>query len=102
LDPPGTASGGLGFVGGPGETQIELDRRLIGERIARLKTELEEVKRTRHLHRAARKRVPFPVVALVGYTNAGRSTLFNRLPAPKSSRGYAVSPPWTDDAAGCA
>ncbi len=71
--------GGLGFVGGPGETQIELDRRLIGERIARLKTELEEVKRTRHLHRAARKRVPFPVVALVGYTNAGKSTLFNRL-----------------------
>jgi GTP-binding protein HflX len=71
--------GGLGFVGGPGETQIEIDRRLIGERIARLKTELEEVKRTRHLHRAARKRVPFPVVALVGYTNAGKSTLFNRL-----------------------
>ncbi|WP_337995571.1 GTPase HflX [Oleispirillum naphthae] len=71
--------GGLGFVGGPGETQIELDRRLIGERIARLKSELEEVKRTRHLHRAARKRVPFPVVALVGYTNAGKSTLFNKL-----------------------
>lgn len=71
--------GGLGFVGGPGETQIEIDRRLIGERIARLKAELEEVKRTRTLHRAARKRVPFPVVALVGYTNAGKSTLFNRL-----------------------
>ena len=71
--------GGLGFVGGPGETQIELDRRLISERIARLKAELEEVKRTRHLHRAARKRVPFPVVALVAYTNAGKSTLFNRL-----------------------
>jgi len=71
--------GALGFVGGPGETQIELDRRLIGERIARLKSELEEVKRTRHLHRAARKRVPFPVVALVGYTNAGKSTLFNKL-----------------------
>ncbi|MBN2751849.1 MAG: GTPase HflX [Rhodospirillaceae bacterium] len=71
--------GGLGFVGGPGETQIELDRRLIGERITRLKSELEDVKRTRHLHRAARKRVPFPVVALVGYTNAGKSTLFNRL-----------------------
>lgn len=71
--------GGLGFVGGPGETQIELDRRLIGERITRLKAELEDVKRTRNLHRAARKRVPFPVVALVGYTNAGKSTLFNRL-----------------------
>jgi len=71
--------GGLGFIGGPGETQIEIDRRLIGERIARLKSELEEVKRTRHLHRAARKRVPFPVVALVGYTNAGKSTLFNKL-----------------------
>jgi GTPase len=71
--------GGLGFVGGPGETQIELDRRLIGDRITRLKAELEDVKRTRNLHRAARKRVPFPVVALVGYTNAGKSTLFNRL-----------------------
>ncbi len=71
--------GGLGFIGGPGETQIELDRRLISERIAKLKAELEEVKRTRTLHRAARKRVPFPIVALVGYTNAGKSTLFNRL-----------------------
>lgn len=71
--------GGLGFVGGPGETQIELDRRLIGDRITRLKAELEDVKRTRNLHRSARKRVPFPVVALVGYTNAGKSTLFNRL-----------------------
>jgi GTP-binding protein HflX len=69
--------GGLGFVGGPGETQIEIDRRLIGERIARLKKDLEEVKRTRQLHRQARKRIPYPIVALVGYTNAGKSTLFN-------------------------
>ncbi len=71
--------GGFGFLGGPGETQIETDRRLIGERIAKIKFELEEVKRTRGLHRRARKRVPYPVVALVGYTNAGKSTLFNRL-----------------------
>ena len=71
--------GGLGFVGGPGERQLEIDRRLIGERIARLRRELDEVKRTRALHRDARKRVPNPVVALVGYTNAGKSTLFNRL-----------------------
>ena len=71
--------GGFGFMGGPGETQIETDRRLIGERIIRIKKELEEVKRTRGLHRQARKRVPYPVVALVGYTNAGKSTLFNRL-----------------------
>jgi GTP-binding protein HflX len=71
--------GGFGFLGGPGETQIETDRRLIGERIARIKKELEEVTRTRGLHREARRRVPFPVVALVGYTNAGKSTLFNRL-----------------------
>ncbi len=71
--------GGFGFLGGPGETQIETDRRLIGERIAKIKAELEEVKRTRGLHRRARKRVPYPVVALVGYTNAGKSTLFNRL-----------------------
>ena len=71
--------GGFGFLGGPGETQIETDRRLIGERIAKIKRELEEVKRTRGLHRHARKRVPYPVVALVGYTNAGKSTLFNRL-----------------------
>lgn len=71
--------GGFGFLGGPGETQIETDRRLIGERIVRIKRELDEVKRTRHLHRAARKRVPYPVVALVGYTNAGKSTLFNTL-----------------------
>jgi GTP-binding protein HflX len=71
--------GGFGFLGGPGETQIETDRRLIGERIAKIKRELEDVKRTRGLHRRARKRVPYPVVALVGYTNAGKSTLFNRL-----------------------
>jgi GTP-binding protein HflX len=73
--------GGFGFLGGPGETQIETDRRLIGERIAKIKRELEEVKRTRGLHRRARKKVPYPVVALVGYTNAGKSTLFNRLTA---------------------
>jgi GTP-binding protein HflX len=71
--------GGFGFVGGPGESQIEIDRRLIDERIVRIKRDLEDVKRTRALHRRARKRVPFPVVALVGYTNAGKSTLFNRL-----------------------
>jgi len=71
--------GGFGFLGGPGESQLEIDRRLIGERIGKLKRELEDVKRTRALHRQARKRVPYPVVALVGYTNAGKSTLFNRL-----------------------
>ena len=71
--------GGFGFLGGPGETQIEADRRLIGDRIVRLRKELEQVRRTRGLHRSARRRVPFPVVALVGYTNAGKSTLFNAL-----------------------
>jgi GTP-binding protein HflX len=71
--------GGFGFLAGPGETQLESDRRILGERIARLKGELEAVKRTRGLHRRARRRVPYPVVALVGYTNAGKSTLFNRL-----------------------
>jgi GTP-binding protein HflX len=71
--------GGFGFLGGPGESQLEIDRRLIGERIAKLKRELEDVTRTRSLHRQARRRVPYPVVALVGYTNAGKSTLFNRL-----------------------
>ena len=71
--------GGFGFLGGPGETQIEIDRRLIGERITRLKKELEGVTRTRNLHREARRRVPYPIVALVGYTNAGKSTLFNTL-----------------------
>jgi GTP-binding protein HflX len=69
--------GGFGFLGGPGETQIEADRRLIGDRIVRLKRELEQVRRTRGLHRTQRNRVPHPVVALVGYTNAGKSTLFN-------------------------
>ena len=71
--------GGLGKTGGPGETQIELDRRIIADRIVRLKAELEEVRRTRGLHRKQRQKVPFPTVALVGYTNAGKSTLFNRL-----------------------
>jgi GTP-binding protein HflX len=71
--------GGFGFLGGPGESQLEIDRRLIGERIAHLKRELEATRRTRGLHREARRRVPYPVVALVGYTNAGKSTLFNRL-----------------------
>ncbi|MFN4297796.1 MAG: GTPase HflX [Brevundimonas sp.] len=71
--------GGTGSTGGPGETQIELDRRMIADRIDKLKAELEDVRRTRALHRKARKRVPFPSVALVGYTNAGKSTLFNRL-----------------------
>lgn len=71
--------GGTGGTGGPGETQIELDRRMIADRIVRLKAELEEVRRTRGLHRKARKQAPFPSVALVGYTNAGKSTLFNRL-----------------------
>ncbi len=71
--------GGFGFLGGPGETQIEADRRLITDRIVRLKRELEQVRRTRGLHRSARTRVPFPVIALVGYTNAGKSTLFNEL-----------------------
>ncbi len=71
--------GGFGFLGGPGETQIEADRRLIGERMVKLRRELEQVRRTRGLHRTARRRVPFPVIALVGYTNAGKSTLFNAL-----------------------
>jgi len=71
--------GGFGFLGGPGETQIEADRRMIEERIARIEVELGKVKRTRKLHRDSRKRVPYPIVALVGYTNAGKSTLFNRL-----------------------
>ena len=71
--------GGFGFLGGPGETQIEADRRLIRDRMARLRRELEQVSRTRGLHRDRRQRAPWPVIALVGYTNAGKSTLFNRL-----------------------
>ena len=71
--------GGFGFLGGPGETQIEADRRLIRDRMARIRRELDQVKRTRTLHRNRRQRAPWPVVALVGYTNAGKSTLFNRL-----------------------
>lgn len=71
--------GGFGFLGGPGETQIEADRRMIRNRMARLRRELEEVKRTRTLHRARRQRAPWPTIALVGYTNAGKSSLFNRL-----------------------
>ena len=75
----GRQRGGFGFLGGPGESQLELDRRLIAERITRLKRELEEVRRTRTLHRSARQRGATPLIALVGYTNAGKSTLFNRL-----------------------
>lgn len=71
--------GGAGFLGGPGESQLEIDRRLIDERIVKIKRQLETVVRTRELHRAKRKKVPYPIVALVGYTNAGKSTLFNRL-----------------------
>ncbi|HRD45298.1 MAG TPA: GTPase HflX, partial [Caulobacter sp.] len=71
--------GGTGSTGGPGETQIELDRRQIADRIIKMKKELAEVRRTRTLHRAQRKKVPYPTIALVGYTNAGKSTLFNRL-----------------------
>ncbi|MBS1074300.1 GTPase HflX [Gluconobacter sp. Dm-73] len=71
--------GGFGFLGGPGETQMEADRRMLAERIGKIRKELEQVRRTRGLHRESRKRVPFPVVALVGYTNAGKSTLFNAL-----------------------
>jgi GTP-binding protein HflX len=71
--------GGFGFLGGPGETQIETDRRIIGERIESIRRELEQVRRTRALHRKSRARVPYPSVALVGYTNAGKSTLFNAL-----------------------
>ncbi|MBS0481805.1 MAG: GTPase HflX [Proteobacteria bacterium] len=71
--------GGFGFLGGPGETQIEADRRMIRERMARLRRELDQVRRTRGLHRSRREKAPWPVIALVGYTNAGKSTLFNRL-----------------------
>jgi GTP-binding protein HflX len=75
--------GGFGFLGGPGETQIEADRRLIDERLAKIENELTKVKRTRELHRESRRRVPYPIVALVGYTNAGKSTLFNRMTRAK-------------------
>jgi GTPase len=71
--------GGFGFLGGPGETQLEADRRLIEERLAKIEADLAKVKRTRELHRESRRRVPYPIVALVGYTNAGKSTLFNRM-----------------------
>jgi GTP-binding protein HflX len=71
--------GGFGFLGGPGESQLEIDRRLIGERLKRIETELEKVKNRRKLHRESRARVPYPIAALVGYTNAGKSTLFNRM-----------------------
>ncbi len=71
--------GGFGFLGGPGETQLEADRRMIEERLAKIEAELAKVRRTRELHRESRRRVPYPIVALVGYTNAGKSTLFNRL-----------------------
>lgn len=73
--------GGFGFLGGPGETQIEADRRLIQERMTRIERELETVVKTRTLHRASRRRVPYPIIALVGYTNAGKSTLFNHMTA---------------------
>ena len=73
--------GGAGFLGGPGETQIELDRRIIDDKILRIKKELSKVKQTRAIQRSSRQKVPYPVVALVGYTNAGKSSLFNRLSA---------------------
>ena len=75
--------GGFGFLGGPGETQLEADRRMIEERLAKIEGELVKVKRTRELHRESRRRVPYPIVALVGYTNAGKSTLFNRMTKAK-------------------
>jgi GTP-binding protein HflX len=75
--------GGFGFLGGPGETQLEADRRMIDERLAKIENELSKVKRTRELHRESRRRVPYPIVALVGYTNAGKSTLFNRMTRAK-------------------
>src|SRR5690606_22582723 len=71
--------GGAGFLGGPGETQIEADRRILQDKIVKLKRELETVRRTRDLHRSKQRKVPYPIVASVGYTNAGKSTLFNRI-----------------------
>ena len=89
--------GGFGFLGGPGETQIEADRRLIQERMTRIERELETVIQTRALHRTSRRRVPYPIVALVGYTNAGKSTLFNRLTAGRRAGGeHAVRHPRSD------
>ena len=82
--------GGFGFLGGPGETQIEADRRVIEERIARIESELDKVKRTRKLHRDSRKRVPYPIIALVGYTNAVKSTLFNRITAASVISAYML------------
>jgi GTP-binding protein HflX len=95
--------GGFGFLGGPGESQLEMDRRLIGERIAKIKRDLLAVGRTRGLHRKARERMAYPVVALVGYTNAGKSTLFNRLTqAGVLAKDVAVRDARPDDARGAA
>ena len=77
--------GGGGFLGGPGEAQIELDRRMLQDRIDAIKRDLEDVAKTRELHRKGRRKVPYPIVAIVGYTNAGKSTLFNKIPVPASS-----------------
>lgn len=87
--------GGLGFVGGPGETQIEADRRAIDEQMVRLRRQLERVVKTRELHRKARAKVPYPIVALVGYTNAGKSTLFNTLTGAEVLAQDSFSPRWT-------
>lgn len=93
--------GGFGFLGGPGETQMEADRRMLAERIGKIKKELEQVRRTRGLHRDSRKRVPFPVVALVGYTNAGKSTLFNALTGASVHAQDQLLPRWTRPCADC-
>jgi GTP-binding protein HflX len=93
--------GGFGFLGGPGETQLEADRRMIEERLAKIEGELVKVKRTRELHRESRRRVPYPIVALVGYTNAGKSTLFNRMTqAKRAFRRHAVRHARSDLACG--